>query len=63
MQVFLFSMLVLQRDKMVKKGRDILPLLTRRLDMWEGGELQALLREAQRCDHQFTPLPKVMERE
>ena len=62
-RVFLFSMLVLQRDKLVKKGRDIHPLLTRRLDMWEGGDLQALLREAQRCDRQFAPLLKPMERE
>lgn len=62
-RVFLFSMLVLQRDKMVKKGRDIRPLVTRRLDLWEAGELRTLLREAQRCDRQFAAQPKPMERE
>ena len=35
---FVFPALVLQRDKMVRKGKDILPLLTRRMDMWETGK-------------------------
>ena len=45
--------LVLQRDKMVRKAKDIRPLLTRRMDMWEAGQLKELLQEAQRCDRQL----------
>eukprot|EP00117_Sycon_ciliatum_P019119 scpid50248/ scgid17443/ len=50
---FIFTAVVLQRDKMVKKSKDIRPLLTRRMDMWEAGLLAELLREAQRCDNQL----------
>ena len=49
---FIFTALVLQRDKMVRKGKDIRPLLTRRMDMWEAGKLPELLQEAKRCDKQ-----------
>ena len=51
---FIFTALVLQRNKMVKKAKDIRPLLTRRMDMWEAGQLKELLQEAQRCDRQLT---------
>ena len=47
---FIFTALVLQRDKMVRKAKDIRPLLSRRMDMWEAGSLSELLQEAQRCD-------------
>ena len=50
---FLFTALVLQRDKMVRKGKDIRPLLTRQMDMWETGKLPELLQEAKRCDKQM----------
>lgn len=56
----LFTSLVLQRDKMVKKGKDIRPLLTRRMDMWEEGKLQALLHEAKRCDRQLATGHRLM---
>ena len=35
---------------MVRKAKDIRPLLSRRMDMWEAGSLSELLQEAQRCD-------------
>ena len=44
---FIFTALVLQRNKMVRKGRDVRPLLARRMDMWEVGKLSELLQEAQ----------------
>ena len=50
---FVLTALVLQRDKMVRKAKDIRPLLTRRMDMWEAGQLKELLQEAQRCDRQL----------
>ena len=44
---FIFTALVLQHNKMVSKGRDVCPLLTRRMDMWKAGKLSELLQEAQ----------------
>ena len=38
----LFSALVLQRDKMVRKAKDIRPLLSRRMDLWVEGKLDTL---------------------
>ena len=49
---FLFTTLILQRDDMVTKARDIRPLLARRMDLWEAGRLPELLHQAQRCDQQ-----------
>ena len=34
---FIFTALVLQRNKMARKGKDVRPLLTRRMDMCMGG--------------------------
>ena len=39
---------------MVSKGRDVRPLLTRQMDMWEAGKLSELLQESQRCDKQLS---------
>ena len=49
-RLLIFTSLVLQRDNMIKKGKDIRPLLSRRMDMWEEGKLQMLLHEARCCD-------------
>ena len=49
---FLFMSLILRRDDMVTKARDIRPLLARRMDLWEAGRLPELLHQAQRCDQQ-----------
>ena len=52
---FLFTALIdiLQRDKIVTKSRDIRPLLSRRMDMWDAGRLRELLQEAKRCNRQL----------
>ena len=47
---FIFTALVLQLDKTVRKAKDIRPLLSRRMDMWEAASLSVLLQEAQRYD-------------
>ncbi len=60
---FLFTSLILQRDKMVKKARDIRPMIARRLDMWESGKHRELLQEAKRCDHQLKEAQVTMTRE
>ena len=39
---------------MMSKVREVRPLLTRRMDMWEAGKLSELLQEAQRCDKQLS---------
>ena len=51
---FVFTALILQRDRMVRKAKDIRPLLSRRMDLWEAGRLPELLSEAQRCDKQLS---------
>ena len=51
---FVFTALILQRDRMVRKAKDIRPLLSRRMDLWEAGRLPELLNEAQRCDKQLS---------
>ena len=35
---FILTSLILQRDKMVKKAKDIRPLLARRMAIWESGQ-------------------------
>ena len=59
----MFTVLVLQRDKMVRKARDIRPLLARRVDIWEAGRRRELLQEARHCDKQLvsTSGPKTSE--
>ena len=39
---------------MVQKAKDIRPLLSRRMVLWEAGRLPELLNEAQRCDKQLS---------
>ena len=49
----IFPALMLQRDKMIRKAKDIRPLLSRRMDMWEAGQLSELVREAECCDQRL----------
>ena len=42
---FIFTSLVLQRNKAVRKAKDIRPMLMRRMDMWEGRQIRELLPE------------------
>ena len=49
-RLVVFSAVMLQRDKMIRKVRDIRKLLVRRLDMWERDEFDGLVQEATRCN-------------
>ena len=49
-RVIVFSALMLQRDRMVKKTADIRRVLERRMSMWRREEFDLLLQEAIRCD-------------
>ena len=60
---FLFTSLILQRDDMVTKARDIRPLLARRIDLGKAGRLPELLHQAQRCDHHRKKQRMPMSRE
>mmetsp|Transcript_28475 Transcript_28475/g.37231 ORF Transcript_28475/g.37231 Transcript_28475/m.37231 type:complete len:115 (-) Transcript_28475:1859-2203(-) len=42
----LYTALILQRKRMINRGKDIRPLLQRRMDMWENNEIKELLKEA-----------------
>ena len=42
----MFSSVILQCDKMVKKARDICHVMERRLEMWHYGRFNTLVQEA-----------------
>ena len=44
---------LLQRDMLIKNGPDIRKTILRRLGMWERGEFEQLLREAERSDSKW----------
>ena len=48
-RVIVFCRVVLQRDRMVKKGCDIQLLVKRHLDVWRAGNFDGLVEEAVRC--------------
>ena len=52
-RLIVFSSLMLQRDRMIRKATDIRRVLDRRLKMWRNGEVDLLLQEAIRCDKQL----------
>ena len=49
-RLIVFSSLMLQRDRGVKKMADVRRLLERRMGLWESGEYDLLFQEALRCD-------------
>ena len=55
---FLFTGLILQKDKMVRNGKDIRRLLTRRMDLWEKGHIEQLLEEAKICHSQLPTMTR-----
>ena len=46
--VLVFSSVMLQRDRMVKKGSDVCYLLDRRVMLWREGKFDLLFQEAER---------------
>ena len=48
-RVIVFCRVLLQRDRMVKKGCDIRLLMKRRFDVWRAGNFDGLVDEAVRC--------------
>ena len=60
-RVLVFSSVMLQRDRMVKKGTDVRRLLERRITLWRDGKFDLLFQEAERCNralqrHKRTPI-------
>ena len=55
-RVLVFSSVILQRDKMVRKGADICRLLDRRLQLWQQGQFN-LVQEASHCDQSLRRTP------
>ena len=49
-RVLVFSAVILQCDRMVRKGGDVCRLIERRLSQWRDGKFDLLLQEAKRCD-------------
>ena len=52
-RLIVFSSVILQRNKMVKKTRDIKDTLERYLSLWCDEKYNILVQEAVRCDHPF----------
>ena len=48
--VLAFSSVVLQRDRMVRKGADVRRLLERRISLWREEKFDLLIQEAARCN-------------
>ena len=49
-RVLVFSAVMLQRDRLVRKAVDIRRVLERRLKMWANEEFDTLMNESSRCD-------------
>ena len=52
-RVLVFSTTILQCDRMIRKGQDIVRTLNRRMDLWDRNHYDSLIQEAVRCDHPF----------
>ena len=57
-RLIVFSAVMLQREKSVRKGKDIRRVLERRMDLWKRSEYDLLLQEAIRCDQSLKSLQK-----
>ena len=56
-RLIVFTVVMLQRDAMVKKGSDVRRLLKRRMDAWRAGQIDELF-EVERCAQQLPKPPK-----
>ena len=52
-RLIVFSSVILQRENFIKKLRDVVRSLHRRLDLWLDGQFDILVQEARRCDRPF----------
>ena len=52
-RLIVFSSVILQRDRMVKRAKEVRRTIDRRLSMWSDEKFDALVQEAVRCDHPF----------
>ena len=57
--LFVFSSLMLQRDRMIRKAADIRRVLERHMKMWRNGDFDLLLQEAIKCDKLFKHTQKL----
>ena len=57
-RLIVFTVVMLQRDAMVKKGTDVRRMLKRRMDAWRAGQIDELMFEAERCAQQLPKPPK-----
>ena len=55
--LIVFTVVMLQRDVMVKKGTDVRRLLKQHIDAWRAGQIDELMFEAERCAQKL-PKPK-----
>ena len=46
-----FGSVILQKDRMIKKGSDICRLLEKHLNLWQEDKFDLLVKEATQCDH------------
>ena len=47
--LMVFSAIILQRDRMVRKGSDIRRVMEKRLERWSNDKFDALIEEAVKC--------------
>ena len=59
--VIVFSSVVLQRDRSVRKGPDVRRVIGRRLDMWQDDKFNLLIQEAIRCDKSLVSKRRITE--
>jgi hypothetical protein len=58
-----FPSLILQKDKSVRKTKDIRGLLRRRMQMWKNGHFNELLNEAEHCNNKLPQSSGKMDRD
>ena len=61
-RIIIFSSVILQRDRWVRRLRDIKRVLERRMDLWSDNNIDLLIQEAVCCDRTFKrPLQSMNE--
>ena len=61
-RIIIFSSVILQRDRSVRRLRDVKRVLERRMDLWSDNNIDLLIQEAVHCDCTFKrPLQSMNE--